>query len=188
MRFSQMVIKMFWCDECQMESDEVMSHRGLCQHWRPSEGCICIWPGWILGGVGVWVCVCVCAGCGWWWMRTEQEKDEAWNRMRMKDREVLAGPGRGKETVRQRWRDWEWRKNEGQRETNPLWKLLMFAPLSCTVASRLNLHSLRQYQVSVSGKYSSSVVRPVKVNMSMKKTLEGQKLELKIFLVFHSRP
>lgn len=93
------------------------------------------------------------AGCGWWWMRTEREKDEAWNRMRMKDREVLAGTGagRGKETVRQRWRDWEWRKNEGQRETNLLWKLLMFAPLSCTVASRLNLHLLRQYQAKCIG-------------------------------------
>lgn len=137
-------VVMWWMPNGVRWSDE--SQRSV-SALKPSEGCICIWPGWILeGGLCVWS-----SGCGWWWMRTEQEKDEAWNRMRMKDREVLAGLWRGKETVRQRWRDWEWRKNEGQRETNLLWKLLMFAPLSCTVASRLNLHLLRQYQVSVSG-------------------------------------
>lgn len=145
-----------WSDESQRSVSAV----------RPSEGCICIWPSRILKGVDV-VGEVGSALCGWWWMRTEQEKDEEWNRMRMKDREVLADPGRGKETVRQRWRDWESRKNEGQRETNPLSKLLMFAPLSCTVASHLNLHSLRKYQRSVSGKYSSSADRPAKVKMLM---------------------
>lgn len=32
------------CNECQMESDEVMSHGGVCH----SEGCICIMPSWSL--------------------------------------------------------------------------------------------------------------------------------------------
>lgn len=149
-----------------------MSRRGLCQLWGPVKavsvsGQAVHWMGWCWG-------LCELPGAGWWWMRNAQEKDEAWNRMRMKDRKVLASAGRGKESVRQRWRDWEWGKNEGQRETNLLSKLLMFAPLCCTVASHLNLHLLRQYQVSVSGRYSSSAVKPVKV-MSVKETLQRQK-------------
>lgn len=26
---------MLWCDECQMESDEVLSHSGVCHHGSP---------------------------------------------------------------------------------------------------------------------------------------------------------
>lgn len=120
-------VVMWWMPNGVWWSDE--SQRSVSAR-QPSEGCICIGPGWILGGAGVGGCS---AGCGWWWMRTEQEKDEAWNRMRMKDREVLAGPGRGKETVRQRRRDWEWRKNEGQRErltySEKCWCLHLWAVL-----------------------------------------------------------
>lgn len=93
---------------------------------RPS---ICFWPrsnsyqrkGVLEGLEG--------GGAAWWWMRAAQEKDEAWNRMRMKDREVLASPRRGEERVRQRWRDWACGENEGQRDTNPLSK---FADVCCS--------------------------------------------------------
>ena len=62
--------------------------------------------------------------------------------------------------MRQRWRDYESRKNGGHGETNPLSKLLTFVALCCTVAFCLNMHLLRQYQVNVSGEYYSAV-RPV---------------------------
>lgn len=164
MRFSRMVIEMLWCDECQMESNEVMSHRGLCQQWGPVKAVS------VSGQDGYWRegrragGATRCAGSDGWGLskrRTRHEIEWGW-------RTEKSWPARGwGRRLRHRWRDWESRKNEGQRETNPLSKLLMFAPLSCTMASHLNLHLLRQYLRSVSGKYSSLADRPVKVKMLM---------------------
>lgn len=144
-----------WSDESQRSEAAL----------RPTEGCI--WPGWILEGAGGVGNAAQCAGGDGWGAserRTRHEIEWGWRT------EKSWTDGEGKGTVRQRWRDWEWGKNEGQRETNLLWKMLRFAPLSRTMASRLNLHLLRQYQVSVSGECSSLAEKPVKVNVTVKKT------------------
>lgn len=112
-------------------------------------------------------------GSGWsgasvcvrWWMRMQREKDEAWNRMWMKDREVLGGQrwgvgvwDRDGETasgdrIRVRARDWPTRKTAD----------VCLPKLCCG----LNLHSLSHSQVSVYGEHLfSSAVRRVKVKMS----------------------
>lgn len=144
MCLSRLVMEMLWCDECQIESDEVMSHRGVCQHWGPVKAVsVSGRAGYRREGGG---CAAQGAGGDGWGpskRRTRHEIEWGW-----RTEKSWPALGRGKETVRQRWRDWEWRKNEGQRETNLLSKLLMFASLSCTAALRLNLHLLRQYQAN----------------------------------------
>lgn len=92
----------------------------------------------------------VLGGCG---VVMDEDRAREGRGMKYNEDEGQRSPGQpgegGRRVLRQRWRDWESRKNKGQRETNLLSKLLMFAPLCCTVASHLNLHFHRQYQVSV---------------------------------------
>lgn len=140
----------------------------LMKCWVAAE-CVIMGAQWrlylLLKGSG-WRGVSVCVR---WWMRTEREKDEAWNRMWMKDREVLGsqrGEGRGGwrrwdrdgetasgDRIRVRARDWPTRKTAD----------VCLQKLCCG----LNLHSLSQSQVSMYGECFSSALRRMKVKMSI---------------------
>lgn len=140
------VVRMWWMPA------EVMSHSGECQHASPAKAASVLgraryWNGWGVTARGA-------GGDGW-----EQGKRRTRHEIEWGWRTEKSWPAQG--GGRRQWdRDGETEGGERMRVRERLTyskKLLMFAPQCCTVVWICIL--LRQYQVSVWGKYSSSAVR-----------------------------